>query len=125
MRGEMFPEWARPKEGRSGAGHRLPAPVPRGRELPGKPAGASGSGGLTGQRARASAGRGPEQARNGTGEPCWARGRRCLPSGSSWRGGRSLVENQTLRIRTAASHAPFAGALLSKPPAYGRYSDLL
>jgi len=74
MRGERFPEWARPKEGRSGAGHRLPAPVPRGRELPGKPAGASGSGGLTGQRARASAGRGPEQARNGTGEPCWARG---------------------------------------------------
>jgi hypothetical protein len=31
--------------------------------------------------------------------------------------------NKNRRIRKVASNAPFEGATLSKPPAYGRYSD--
>ena len=74
MLGEIFYDWARQKECRIVEGHLLPDQVHWCIEVPPKQAVAAVMGVLKGKSALASAGRVPEQDRNFTGEPFWARG---------------------------------------------------
>ena len=74
MRGEIFDDLARQKEGRLIEGHLRPAHGHMGLAIPPQPAGAAVRGGLKGKSALAIARRVQEKERNFTGEHCWARG---------------------------------------------------